>query len=81
MQAHYPKCRIIKALFFSSHTERLHHVDGTCVEWLEKRKHRSDNSSGFQGVSKTGNGKYRGVHWFFRGSGIILELMKNCRMP
>ena len=27
--------------------------------WLEKRKHRSDNSSGFQGVSKTGNGKYR----------------------
>lgn len=34
-------------------------MDGTCVEWLEKRKHRSDNSSGFQGVSKTGNGKYR----------------------
>ena len=30
-------------------------VDGTCVEWLEKRKHRSDNTSGFRGVYAKGN--------------------------
>ena len=38
---------------------RLHRVDGTCVEILEKRKYRKDNSSGFRGVFKTKEGKYR----------------------
>lgn len=37
----------------------LHHIDGTCVEWLEKRKHRSDNTSGFRGVTALPSGKYR----------------------
>lgn len=55
----YKSCGCLQAENQQKITERLHHVDGTCVEWLEKRKHRSDNSSGFQGVSKTGNGKYR----------------------
>ena len=38
---------------------RLHRIDGTCVEILEKRKYRKDNSSGFRGVFKTKEGKYR----------------------
>ena len=37
----------------------LHRVDGTCVEWLEKRKFRKDNTSGFRGVYKMKNGRYR----------------------
>lgn len=38
---------------------RLHRIDGTCVEILEKRKHRSDNSSGFRGVYCLKNGRFR----------------------
>ena len=39
-------------------------VDGTCVEMLEKRKHRSDNTSGFRGVYQLRNGKYRATIGF-----------------
>lgn len=39
--------------------DRLTFVDGTCVEWLRSRKHRSDNTSGFRGVCKTKEGKWR----------------------
>lgn len=38
---------------------KLHRVDGTCVEWLEKRRSRRDNTSGFCGISRMKNGKYR----------------------
>ena len=31
---------------------QLHRIDGTCVEILEKRKARRDNTSGFRGVFK-----------------------------
>lgn len=34
-------------------------IDGTCIEWLAHRKHRSDNTSGFRGVSRNKNGTYR----------------------
>ena len=40
-------------------SQQLHHVDGTCVEILEKRKHRRDNTSGFRGVCHMKNGRYR----------------------
>lgn len=39
--------------------ETLHRVDNTCIEHLEKRNHRSDNTSGHQGVQCLKNGKYR----------------------
>lgn len=39
--------------------EYLTRVDRTCVEVLEKRKHRSDNTSGFRGVSVVKGGSYR----------------------
>lgn len=45
-------------------SEQLHRVDGTCVEWLEKRKSRSDNTSGFRGVCRMKNGKYRAMIGF-----------------
>ena len=38
--------------------DRLHLVDGTCVEWLGGRKMRSDNQSGSIGIQKRKNGKY-----------------------
>lgn len=52
---------------------RLHHVDGTCVEFLESRKKRKDNKSGFRGVYKIKSGKYR-VSIGFRGERIYLGL-------
>lgn len=36
----------------------LHFIDGTCIEFL-KRKQRRDNSSGYPGVYRVENGKYR----------------------
>lgn len=39
--------------------DKLHRIDGTCVEILEKRKARRDNTSGFRGVFKLKGGKYR----------------------
>lgn len=43
---------------------RLHHLDGTCVEWLEKRKHRRDNTSGFRGISSLKNGRFKATIGF-----------------
>ena len=40
-------------------SESLHFVDGTCVEVIEKRKHRSDNKSGFRGVQKIRDDRFR----------------------
>ena len=40
-------------------TDSLHFVDGTCVEVIEKRKHRSDNKSGFRGVEKIRDDRFR----------------------
>ena len=37
--------------------ERLHRVDGSCIEFLEKRKYRKDNKSGFRGVYQLPNGR------------------------
>ena len=59
--------------------ETLQLVDGTCVDWLEKWKSRSDNTSGYQGVSKLRNGKYR-VNIGFKGKryhlGVYSDLEK-----
>lgn len=55
----YKSCGCLREENRQNLPNQLHHVDGTCVEWLEKRKHRSDNVSGFRGVSINRNGKYR----------------------
>ena len=37
---------------------RLHHVDGTCVEFLQQKK-RVDNTTGHTGVYRTRDGKFK----------------------
>lgn len=53
--------------------KKLHLVDGTCVEMLERRKYRRDNKSGFRGVYKLKDGKYR-VDIGFKGKRYYLGL-------
>ena len=50
---------------------QLHRIDGTCVEILERRKHRRDNSSGFRGGFQLKNGRYR-VSIGFKGQRFYL---------
>lgn len=38
--------------------DRLHLEDGTCIEWLDRRRSRKDNASGYRGVFRRKNGKY-----------------------
>lgn len=40
-------------------SQQLTRIDGTCVEILEHRKYRSDNKSGFRGVFRKKDGKFR----------------------
>lgn len=54
----YRSCGCLKAEHQKNINNYLHRIDGTCVEWLEKRKHRSDNTSGFRGVYVR-HGKFR----------------------
>lgn len=51
-------CGCLKKEYQKLVHDRLHLIDGTCVEWLDGRKFRSDNTSGFQGVFRKKNGKY-----------------------
>ena len=51
-------CGCLKEEYQELLHDRLHLVDRTCVEWLEGRKGRTDNTSGFRGVFKKKNGKY-----------------------
>ena len=51
-------CGCLKKEYQKLVHDRLHLIDGTCVEWLDGRKHRSDNRSGFRGVFRKKNGKY-----------------------
>lgn len=55
---------------------RLHRVENTCVEWLEARKHRCDNTSGFRGVNQKKNGRYR-VSIGFQGKRYYLGTFQN----
>lgn len=51
-------CYRREAVWNNIHNQ-LHLIDGTCVEILEKRKHRSDNTSGFRRVYRLKNGNNR----------------------
>ncbi|MDO4289024.1 MAG: transcriptional regulator [Eubacterium sp.] len=52
-------CGCLKQQVQANISNTLHHVDGTCVELLERRKYRSDNTSGFRGVICLKNGRFR----------------------
>lgn len=56
---HYRSCGCLKKEMQKNIQKQLHMVDGTCLEWLEKRKYRKDNTSGFRGVHQMKNGRYR----------------------
>lgn len=51
-------CGCLKAESAGEARQNLHFVDGTCIEWLETRRERSDNTTGHKGVSRRKNGAY-----------------------
>lgn len=71
VHGNYKSCGCLRREVWDNIPNRLQRVDGTCVEWLEKRKHRSDNTSGFRGVYVTKSGHYR-VSIGFKGKRYYL---------
>lgn len=59
VHGNYQSCGCLKKEIEQKIGSTLHRVDGSCVEILEKRKHRNDNTSGFRGVYKLANGRFR----------------------
>ena len=55
----YVSCGCVRDEYRKSIYKQLHFVDDTCVEWLEKRKARRDNTSGRRGVYVADNGIFR----------------------
>ncbi|MCD8365765.1 MAG: transcriptional regulator [Clostridiales bacterium] len=55
----YRSCGCLRREYQENVAKQLHMIDGTCVELIEKGKRRSDNTSGFRGVCKMKNQKYR----------------------
>lgn len=58
LKGDYISCSCVKKEKGEKIRNHLHFVDGTCVEWLKSRKHRSDNTSGFRGVNLRKDGKF-----------------------
>lgn len=69
-------CGCLKKEVWKNIPNQLHRVDGTCLEWLEKRKYRRDNKSGFRGVYHTKSGSYR-VSIGFKGKRFYLGTYKD----
>lgn len=55
----YRSCGCLRKEIWKNIPNQLHMIDGTCIEWLEHRKYRCDNTSGFRGVSVTKSGTYK----------------------
>lgn len=66
VQGNVLSCGCLKSENQKEIAGRLHRIDGTCPEILEKRKYRRDNKSGFRGVFRMKNGHYR-VYIGFKG--------------
>lgn len=67
----YQSCGCLKRENQREIVNQLHRIDGTCVEILENRKYRRDNTSGFRGVFQLKNGRYR-VSIGFKGQRFYL---------
>lgn len=61
VHGNYVSCGCRKQEVQESIQEQLTFVDGTCVEWLNSRKERCDNTSGFRGVNQTSSGKWKAM--------------------
>ena len=59
ISGHYKSCGCGRIEQGKELQNYLTFVDGTCIEWLERRKHRSDNTSGCTGVYAAKKGTYR----------------------
>lgn len=59
VHGNYRSCGCLKREIQQNIPNTLHMIDGTCVEWLEKRKYRYDNTSGFRGVFRRRDGRFR----------------------
>lgn len=62
----YRSCGCLQKELQASINSQLHMLDGTCLEILENRKYRSDNTSGFRGVYHMRNGNYKATIGFKR---------------
>ena len=71
VRGNYQSCGCLKRENQQEIVNQLHRIDGTCVEILERRKHRRDNASGFRGVFQLKNGRYR-VSIGFKGQRFYL---------
>lgn len=58
LQGYCRSCGCIRQELQKNLHNTMTFVEDTCVDMLEKRKSRSDNKSGFRGVSKASNGKW-----------------------
>ena len=76
LHGNYKSCGCLRQEIWKELPGQLHMVDGTCVEMLEKRKHRSDNNSGFRGIYHMNNGKYRATIGF-KGKRFYIGTFKN----
>lgn len=54
----YRSCGCLRKELRENIHDKLHLIDGTCVEWLCNRKNRKDNTSGFRGVYTNKSGHY-----------------------
>lgn len=52
-------CGCLKRELQQEIPNRLHRGDGTCLERIESQRQRKDNTSGFRGVNRIGDGRYR----------------------
>ena len=57
----------------------LHYIDGTCIEMLESRTVRSNNTSGYTGVVAMPDGRWR-AQIVFRGKRHILGTYRDIEM-
>ncbi len=76
VRGNYQSCGCLKRENQQEIVNQLHRIDGTCVEILERRKHRRDNASGFRGVFQLKNGRYR-VSIGFKGQRFYLGTYEN----
>lgn len=59
VQGGYRSCGCLKKELQQEIPNRLHRGDGTCLERIESQNQRRDNTSGFRGVYKIKEGRYR----------------------
>lgn len=73
IHGNYKSCGCRRREIRQNIPNQLTRIDGTCIEILEKRKYRSDNTSGYRGVYRTTSGKFR-VSIGFKGKRYYLGI-------